>query len=106
MTTEKLNKLLSDVRNYLDITFEDEETDTKLTGIISRGMSYLDNVAGVAQDYEAEAAPRALLFDYCRYARGNSLEYFEQNFLSDLIGLRMGAQVNDYATKDEGSTTV
>lgn len=90
--------LLSDVRNYLDITFEDEGTDTKLTGIISRGMNYIDAVASVAQDYKSEGAARALLLDYCRYARNNMLEYFEQNFTPELITLRMGVQVNDYSS--------
>ena len=41
--------LLSDVRNYLDITFEDEETDRKLSGIIERGVDYLDKMAGRCQ---------------------------------------------------------
>ena len=49
--------LLKDVRNYLDITYPDEETDRKLSGIIERGRAYLDNMAGASQDYEAEALP-------------------------------------------------
>ena len=86
--------LLSDVRNYLDITFEDEETDRKLKGIIERGMDYL---AGTEQDYEMEALPKSLLLDYCRYARNNVLELFEQNFRSELLSLRIGVQTDDYA---------
>lgn len=90
-------KLLSDVRNYLDITFQDDETDKKLKGIIARGISYLDGVAGEMQDYEAEGLPRALLFDYCRYARNNVIELFKENFQSELVTLRMGAQTNEFA---------
>lgn len=89
--------LLEDVRNYLDITYPDEETDRKLSGIIERGRAYLDSMAGAAQDYEAEALPRALLLDYCRYARSNALELFEQNFRAELIVLRIGVQTDDYA---------
>lgn len=89
--------LLKDVRNYLDITYPDEETDRKLSGIIERGRAYLDNMAGEPQDYEAEALPRALLLDYCRYARSNALELFEQNFRAELITLRIGVQTDDYA---------
>lgn len=90
-------ELLSDVRNYLDITYEDEETDKKLTGIIARGMDYLDSTAGSEQDYTKESLSRALLMDYCRYARNNVLELFEENFRSELISLRIGAQTDDYA---------
>ena len=89
--------LLEAVRNYLDITYEDPETDEKLTGIIARGRAYLDNVAGVSQDYEKEGLARSLLFDYCRYARSNVLELFEQNFQADLITLRIGVQTDDFA---------
>lgn len=88
---------MSDVRNYLDITYEDEETDKKLVGIIERGMAYLDNVAGNKQNYGVEALPRALLFDYCRYTRNNAMELFEKNFSSDLITLRIGVQTDDFA---------
>ena len=44
--------LLEAVRNYLDITWEDYAGDEKLLGIISRGIKYLDGVAGVTLDYE------------------------------------------------------
>lgn len=94
MTAENM---LHDVRNYLDITYADEGIDQKLLGIMERGMDYLDRKAGEAQDYEKEGAARALLFDYCRYARNNALELFEQNFMAELVGLRIGVQTDDYA---------
>ena len=90
-------ELLSDVRNYLDITFEDAETDKKLCGIIERGMAYLNDMAGEKQDYENEGRARALLFDYCRYARNHCLELFEKNFRSELIALQIGEKTDEYA---------
>lgn len=98
MVTEAL---LNDVRNYLDITFEDDDTDWKLTGIIERGMNRLNDIAGAEQEYKKEALPKSLLLDYCRYARNNVLEQFEQSFRSELIALRMGAQADDYAKEHE-----
>ncbi len=93
----KAEELLQDVRNYLDITYEDAEGDKKLIGIIARGMKHLDEIAGKEQDYQPEDQPRALLLDYCRYARNNVLELFEENFRSELIALRTGAQTDEYA---------
>lgn len=90
-------ELLSDVRNYLDITFEDEETDKKLKGIIERGMVYLDDKADGRLDYSEDGKAKALLLDYCRYARNHCLELFEENFRSDLIALRIGVQTDGYA---------
>lgn len=34
--------LLDDVKNYLDITWDDELTNTKLSGIIERGKNFLN----------------------------------------------------------------
>ncbi len=81
--------LLPDVRNYLDITWDDDRGDAKLTGIIARGMARLDERAGAAQDYVAEGSARALLFDYCMYARAGALSQFWINYLSELTALRL-----------------
>lgn len=93
------DELLGDVKNYLDITFKDQETDEKLKGIMERGMAYLDRVAGIPLDYGKEDTPRQLLLDYCRYARNNVIELFSENFKADLITLRNGVQADDYARK-------
>lgn len=94
--------LLDDAKNYLDITWKDEGTERKLAGVLKRGMDYLDRAAGAKQDYEAEGAARALLFDYCRYAMNNALELFEGNFRAELIALRMEVQAHDHAEWESG----
>jgi len=100
--TEQDLTLLSDVKNYLDITWNDEATDKKLTGIINRGKSYLQNIAGsFSIDFAVECSERSLLFDYCRYARSNAIEMFESNFKSQLIGLRLAHKVSSVTTKED-----
>ena len=71
--------LLEAVRNYLDITWTDYAGDEKLSGIIARGMKYLDNADGSELDYTTEDKPRELLMDYCRYVRSNALDEFATN---------------------------
>ena len=93
--------LLAAVRNYLDITWTDASGDTKLTGIIHRGMAYLDSVAGEALDYAVEDKPRELLFDYCRYVRSNALDEFQKNYLPELLTLQNQKEVARYI--DENS---
>ena len=89
--------LLTAVKNYLDITWEDAVTDTKLTGIIQRGEAYLDHVSGTALDYGEEGLARALLFDYCRFARENALDEFVEAFIGELMMLRdMNTAEADY----------
>ena len=92
-------QLLADVRNYLDITWTDPVGDTKLTGFISRGKAYLDDIAGTTLDYSVEGEPRALLFDYVRYGRSNALDEFPVNFQSDIIRLQLSQEVATYAAE-------
>jgi len=89
-------ELLEPVRNYLDITWADSETDVKLTGIIGRGIARLNNLAGVDLDYSIEDLPRALLMDYCFYARANALDEFEKNYLPMLLSLQQREEVKAY----------
>ena len=88
--------LLEAVRNYLDITWVDATGDTKLTGIIERGMKYIDSLSGATMDYSEESKPRELLFDYCRYARSNALSDFQPNYLHELLSLQISQEVKAY----------
>jgi hypothetical protein len=85
--------LLDAVKLYLNITWQDDATDTKVTGYINRGMALLRHIAGAPSlDFTAEDLPRTLLLDYCRYANSQALEVFEQNFQSDLLELNLRTQ--------------
>lgn len=80
--------LLEDVKNYLDITWDDEGTDRKLAGIIAGGIRYLDRLAGEALDYTAPEDGRTLLFDYVRYVRDGALDVFEGNYRHLLLAMQ------------------
>ena len=88
-----MDELLKDVRNYLDITWEDAEGDKKLSGILARGMRYLDGIAGEKLDYTEEDKPREHLFDYVRYVRSSSLNDFQKNYLHELLALQVECEV-------------
>lgn len=87
--------LLDAVKNYMDITWEDPESDKKLQGIIARGKVRLEDIAGAPLDFNIEDEPRGLLMDYCRYAMSNALEVFEKNFQSQLISLNLNCSMNE-----------
>ena len=89
---------LKEVKEYLKITWDDE--DVKLNSLIKRGEDYLQSIAGVTLDFESETATKSLLLDHIRYAYNNALEYFEENFRSDLIRLQFKSVVNLYESKD------
>lgn len=85
--------LLDSVKNYLDVTWGDAGGDKKLSGIISRGMAYIDRMAGGEQDYLREGKPRELLFDYCRYVRDDALDQFQTNYQHELLALQIDIEV-------------
>lgn len=78
--------LLADVKNYLNITWDDDATDQKIAGLIASGMVYLNGKLGGEIDYTADGNPRTLLMEYVRYARDSALDVFENNYLSLLLG--------------------
>ena len=93
-------ELLDAVKNYLDITWEDPAGDEKLSGILARGIKYINSVAGAELDYTVEDKPRELLFDYCRYVRSNALDEFQNNYLHELISLQISQEVKDYVAEN------
>lgn len=73
-------ELLADVKNYLDITWDDEATDAKIRGLIAGGSVYLDGKLGEEAVYTDDGLPRTLLMDYVRYARDSAMDVFESNY--------------------------
>lgn len=94
--TAVMEQLLLEVKSYLHITWEDENTDNNLKGFINRGMARLTDMAGVPSlDFTAEEQPKTLLLDYCRYANSQALEMFEKNFASELLSLHLQYQFKE-----------
>ena len=80
--------MLNELKNYLDITWNDPATDEKLQGILNRATAVLNNYAGSEIDFSANENEKQLLFDCCRYIYNNVFEEFKINFSAELITLR------------------
>ena len=94
--SEKDSQLLIDIKDYLNITWEDERNDKNLIGIMKRGMKRLQNIAGVSFiDFNEEGSAKELLLDYCRYANSHALEMFESNFIGELQSLHFEYQAKE-----------
>lgn len=88
---------LAALKNYLDITYDDPDTDTKLTGICRRAESYLSKAAGRAIEFGEgmdDQAALQLLFDCVRYIRANALDEFAENFSGELWALRAVSHID------------
>lgn len=88
--------LIDTVKNYLDITWDDSHTNTKISGILARAQDKLCAYAGSdSVDFGDGTTEQQLLLDLCRYTYNNASEDFEQNYKADLLMLRA-----KYATID------
>ena len=87
--------ILDELKPKLGIVGNDQ--DAELQKIISRGEAQLNDLAGVALDFESEGLPKNLLLEYCRYDYNNAVEYFEENFSKQILRLQLESAVKDYA---------
>lgn len=96
--------LLAEVKNYLDITWEDTDADAKLTGQIRRGIAYISAKTGAKpSDFDGENADdrvKELLFNYVLYDRSGAVNEFKKNYKNDIVGLRIRWEVAN-ATRTE-----
>lgn len=85
---ELLERLLPDVKNSLDITWEDEATDRKLSGFTRAGINYLDGKSGEPMEYLNGSEEWTLLMEYVRYARDGAMDVFENNYRHLILAMQ------------------
>lgn len=95
--------MLDELKNYLDITWDDADSDSKLSGILERAETILCSYAGTTIDFTENLSEKQLLFDLCRYIRSNALEDFKNNFSAELIMLRAKYQTEAVEDDEEES---
>lgn len=89
-------ELLADVKNHLNITWDDDATDNKIRGLIASATVYLDGKGGTALDYDADGLPRMLMMEFVRYARDEALDVFENNYMSMILSMQNEMAVMAY----------
>jgi len=98
-------ELLADVKNQLNITWDDDATDNKIRGLIASASIYLDGKGGAVLDYEADGLPRTLLMEYVRYARDEALDVFENNYTALILAMQNERAVIAYAESTQQAET-
>lgn len=87
MTDEKL---LSEVKNYLDITWDDTATDKKVARIVDSGVRKIVKLVGCRPaSVKKDGEEKDLLFEYCRLAWAGVPEKFEEIFKANIVGMRL-----------------
>ena len=81
--------MLAAVKRHLSITWDDADTDAKITEAINLAKTYLTEKAGGKLNFSKPTQSRLLLMDCVRYIYNNSMEYFEKNFQNELVYLQL-----------------
>ena len=85
----QIETLFKEIKNALNITWSDKITDSNIKGYIRDGIGLLQNNVKASIDFKKDFEAKKLLKTYCRYARNNSEEYFEDNNISDILKLEV-----------------
>lgn len=88
LDTDAMEKLLTDFKNSMHISHKSE--DGSLKELLSYSIAYVEDKCGnfeIDGESNYDKRARELVINRTRYAYNEALEYFEDNFLSEIISL-------------------
>ena len=99
MTNEQIVTTLLDIcRLEMQITWQDDDTNSRLINHIKNGVKFIKDRCGVVdEDFEAGGKANALFLAYVRRGMSGDLSTFEKDYLSDIVGLQTEYEVSNYA---------
>lgn len=87
------------IKDALDITFNDDDYNRKIIGIIEDAIQVLRSLFGMPDDLKFDwtvpGQERMLLKNYCLYALNNVTEQFQDNYRNELIQMRIKYEVQN-----------
>jgi len=91
----KIENLLGLLKNELFITWEDIETDKRLSRIIENAIPTMNFKIGANIDYEVAGQEQNLFLIYCAYVYNNCVKDFDINYQPELNQLRIFYEVRE-----------
>ena len=92
--------LLNEVKNYLNITWEDSELDSKLSSMIERGKAALSNSIGQGLDFENDTQAKTLLLNHVMYENSAILHEFYKDYKEEINTLHILERVKNAKDKE------
>lgn len=104
MNTETKNELTAVVKRKCKITWNDEETETRVSEIVENAdetMRHMLGMKGASADAFLKPGKAKTLFEnYCMYDWYNMTDQFEDNYRKDIIAERHKNEVKNHAEAD------
>lgn len=88
--------LMQELKDILNITWDEEETDRKLERIINDAKNILDWKLGSKIDYSTPGLEHNLFLNYCMYAYNNCTNEFDDNYFNEIMQIRQKYEVLAY----------
>lgn len=82
---------LEDIRQEVNITWEDPQTDKLLIRRAERAAAILERAAQRPLDFEKDAYARQLLYDGVRYLMSDAYKEFMEDYADELLSLNLDA---------------
>ncbi len=79
---------IEEVKIYLNITWEEEETNQTLAAILPRADAMLRMYISSQIDYEENQMVKQLFLDLCRYIYNHASDQFKVDYHDELFSLR------------------
>jgi hypothetical protein len=102
MEEQTLQQLLSDLKDRLKITWNEE--DELLKKLIRRSETYLSELTNASFDFSKEDWPKDILLERCRYVYNNAGDEFENNFEHELQRLILAVAIGKVGVIRGGET--
>ena len=90
--------LFQEVKDHLNITWDEEETNRKIERIINDATSTLNWKLGSNIDYLAGGQEHNLFLNYCMYSYNNCTNEFDNNYFNEIMQIRQKYEVLAYET--------
>ncbi|NEY20504.1 hypothetical protein G4D61_11110 [Bacillus ginsengihumi] len=99
-----IDDLLTELKDKLQVTWNDDSTNRQLTRMLNRGQKYFNELCGTEFTFEDSSPERELLMERCRYDWNNALSDFEDNFRKELGRLILKVAADDFEVGEEDAT--
>lgn len=96
--------LFKQVRRKLNITWEDETTNARVTDIINAAIPILSHKLGITDtnmDFSISGAENMLFLAYCLYEWNHSVAEFDANYSNEIAQIRAKYAVAAYENEVE-----
>lgn len=96
MTVTLDEQLLQELKDNLQITWNDENTDNTLSRYIKSSTTYFNELCETEFSFDEGSMERELMLERCRYAWNNALDEFEINYAKRLRSLILSVAVEQH----------